>query len=434
MKHTFPILFFLFMSCFMFDEEEPNNKQDTNLTLSIHSVGVTSVNLFVTPDDTLATYSFEIDRNDSTVLSLHQISDDTLINDGGLEPNTSYTYTLNRVLANTRTPLDSLTATTMDTTSVDFTFWIFDTFGVGGSEVKDVHIVNEDDIYIVGRFIMEDSADFLPGGYTYYNVGHWDGNKWTFTEAVSASLPLTSITYFNENDIWATHISFPFHWDGNEWTYYHLQDMIDTLVSVSTCWGTSSSNMYFAGSEYRSYGHIVYYDGTNFSLYVTDIKTHLTDIAGSPDGEHILIIGKPNYLGQEWSLFYSNGNPMEWERIEVPDGLDNFYGMDVYGDTAYIPMSTEIWKYNYLTGESIIQDLPTSEQPWISTAFVGVKVLQPNNQLYTDMNFKILHYNGLNYNYNTDNDGGFASYNSDYNGNIIVLVGSAGFVARGFKQ
>ena len=90
MRNTLPIVLLLFSSCFLFEEDE-KDEQNTNLTLSLHSAGVTTVNLNVSPEDSLAEFTFELTRDDSTVQTL-SLQSDTLIKDTGLNPNITYTY------------------------------------------------------------------------------------------------------------------------------------------------------------------------------------------------------------------------------------------------------------------------------------------------------------------------------------------------------
>ena len=80
------ICILFFSSCFLFEDE-----QNTNFTLSLHSAGVTTVNLNISPEDSLAQFTFELTRDDSTVQTL-SLQSDTLLKDTGLNPNTSYTY------------------------------------------------------------------------------------------------------------------------------------------------------------------------------------------------------------------------------------------------------------------------------------------------------------------------------------------------------
>ena len=128
MKHIFLILFFLFTSCFLFEDEQ-DEPENTNLTLSLHSAGATTLNLNVHPEDTLALFTFELTRDDSTVQTLSVLSD-TIIKDNDLNPNTSYIYKGYWLNGTKRIgATDTLTVTTMDTTIRNFT-WEIDTLGI----------------------------------------------------------------------------------------------------------------------------------------------------------------------------------------------------------------------------------------------------------------------------------------------------------------
>ncbi|MBL7014445.1 MAG: hypothetical protein ISR83_08490, partial [Candidatus Marinimicrobia bacterium] len=70
MKKALPILLF-FSACFLFEDEN----QNTNLTLSEGAIGVATVRLHVEPEDSLAQFTFELTRDDSTVQTLSLQSD-----------------------------------------------------------------------------------------------------------------------------------------------------------------------------------------------------------------------------------------------------------------------------------------------------------------------------------------------------------------------
>jgi hypothetical protein len=160
----FPSLL-LFSACFLFDEE-----QNSNLTLSLHSAGVTSVNLNVEPEDSLSSFTFELTRDDSIVQTL-SIQSDTIIKDNGLNPNTTYTYTGYWMDGTKRVGESNiLSVTTMDTTSHNFT-WEIDTLGEYGSYLNDVWIVDENDIWVVGEIITDSG---------WYNLAKWDGLNWSW--------------------------------------------------------------------------------------------------------------------------------------------------------------------------------------------------------------------------------------------------------------
>ncbi|MBT4383064.1 MAG: hypothetical protein HOD28_05600 [Candidatus Marinimicrobia bacterium] len=309
----FPSLL-LFSACFLFDEE-----QNSNLTLSLHSAGVTSVNLNVEPEDSLSSFTFELTRDDSIVQTL-SIQSDTIIKDNGLNPNTTYTYTGYWMDGTKRVGESNiLSVTTMDTTSHNFT-WEIDTLGEYGSYLNDVWIVDENDIWVVGEIITDSG---------WYNLAKWDGLNWSLELVGSVGGGLYNIYNFNENDIWVLS-SFPFHWDGNEWTMYHLQNMgiISGGLSNGAMWGTSSSNMYFVGFG----GKIVHYDGNEFVKMASPKNQDIEGIVGVIDPKtgqsQIWAYGWPDapyngYLlqsdGLSWEIVWDEQNPFfEDEQFVTP--------------------------------------------------------------------------------------------------------------------
>lgn len=127
----------------------------------------------------------------------------------------------------------------IDTTSHNFTWEIF-TLGQYGSTIRDVTIVNEDNIWVVGNFETDDGE---------YNAAHWDGNEWELMGFYSNTLDLYSIYYFSEDDIWVSSHGYPIHWNGNEWILYHLHNLGINASAGHGIWGTSSSNIYFIGEQ-----------------------------------------------------------------------------------------------------------------------------------------------------------------------------------------
>ena len=323
-KKYFPFLLLLFSSCFLFEDKD---NQNTNLTLSLHSAGVTTVNLNISPEDSLAEFTFELTRDDSTIQTI-SLQSDTPIKDTRLNPNTSYSYKGYWLNGTERIgESETLTVTTMDTTSHNFT-WEIDTLGNGG-ELNDVWIVDEDDIWVVGN-IITDSME--------YNAAHWNGNQWEMMK-IHSGAELNAIQYFSDDDIWVSS-GFPKHWDGNEWTMYHLQNMGFEGVSINTLWGTSSNNMYFVG--YR--GSIIHYDGNEFVKMESPTTQNLDGIIGVVDPEtgqkHIWAYGWPDapyhglFLqsdGIYWDIIWDENNPFfEDEQFVTPTAWVNGDNLVLY--------------------------------------------------------------------------------------------------------
>jgi len=246
---------------------------------------------------------------------------------------------------------NTLTLTTMDTTSHNFV-WEFSSFaGEFGlaNWVADIHIVDENDIWIVGSFTLTDSSTYNPQNHQpNYNMGHWNGQKWEMTNIFDA-IPLLSIEYFSEDDIWVTP-TYPAHWDGENWTI-HLLHQQGIVASCENSWGTSSSNIYFIGLE----GSIVHYNGSDFTKMESGTDVRFRQITGSPDGEHIYIIGHTEMPGDRETMIleYNDGiwEPFYYTPGGEPHSIREPEGIYIYGDTLYITHVDGIWKHNYITKE-----------------------------------------------------------------------------------
>lgn len=299
------------------------------------------------------------------------------------------------------------------------TEWEIDTLGHSPTYLHDVEIVSEDNIYVVGKINFDND-------YNQYNMAHWDGENWEYQQIIGPT-ELYSIYYFNEDDIWVTDWGSPIHWNDEEWTMFHLQNMgLDVSVGQDI-WGTSSNNMYFVG-HYFEHGNIVHYDGENFTEIELGLDTDFQCIDGTPDGEHIFVTGYQNpgnqnsylveYNSGSWDVtYYYNGY------YPVNDSTGAVLGVAVHADTAYIARTGGFWKYNFLTGESVI------EPNEITDGYKHYIINEPDDIFMMSGLFSILHFDGESW--LTDdsiNDhfgwSGVGSGNFDYYNNTLVLTGT----------
>ena len=427
MKKTFPFLL-LCSACFLFNKE---NEQNTDLTLSLHSAGVTSINLNVSPEDSLSFFTFELSRNDSVVKTL-SIQSNTLIKDTGLNPNTAYTYKGYWMNGTKRVgESNTLNVTTMDTTSHNFT-WEIDTLGEYGSYLNDVWIVDENDIWVVGALSIDDST-LNYEGHLNYNAAHWDGNEWEFRKVMQPGgyvIPVSCIYYFDENDIWFGQGGLPIQWNGDE--YYMFMPSNGEhpgQPTINAIWGTSSSNMYFVGRR----GSIVHYDGTEFVQMESGTNVNLKNIHGSGDGEFVFATGFTisgenagqtvalELIDNEWQTLYSYHTTLP--NNESTGGV---YACYVYGDTVYFNRTGGFWKFNYLTRESTI--IPPENTGGLSGfGFQKIIVANTNDIHFIANGFSYLHFNGgswyVDHSVNTYFLSECVSNNFDYEANSITMVG-----------
>jgi len=118
---------------------------------------------------------------------------------------------------------NKLSVTTMDTTSHNFTRETF-TFGEHSSSVlRDVAIIDENNIWAVGEIYMNDSLS-QPDPRPYSAI-HWDGITWTpikvpyhdFGSTNKFPRPLKTILAFGEDSIYVTSSANLLKLKGDEW-------------------------------------------------------------------------------------------------------------------------------------------------------------------------------------------------------------------------
>ncbi len=320
-----------------------------------------------------------IKTDDSTVKNIILSSADTIIYVDSLLPNKTYAIQA-FIQSSNQSEISSneVTATTMDTTSHNFT-WQTWTFGeVGSSVLYDVTIIDENNIWAVGVIYLKDSLgqpDPLP-----YNAVHWNGSGWEL-KRVSVNFrgniitpPLDGAFSFSETDIWFVG-SLPVHGDGENWIMFDLRTTLDPNISVSKAWGINSNDIYFVGRN----GSIAWKNGSQWTKIESGISDNFGDIWGIPDGNSgyskYLATGKAmiildegnrltsinaepnNYVNLIWGisnkLIYTAGNGIvlyknnKWEKIEIID-LNTIYGIkgNNYNNVFGISSTSSIFHFN----------------------------------------------------------------------------------------
>jgi len=247
----------------------------------------------------------------------------------------------------------------LDTTSHNFV-WEIDTLGIGGSYLKDVAVIDENNVWVVGQ-IETDSG--------YFGAAIWNGEEWTLKKLHGPGINTPSIKprgiwALSENDIWFASGSI-YHWDGVE-TSLMWQRNIGTNETVEQVWGTSSSDLYFVGGN----GNIVHYDGSDFRRMESGTETGIINIWGL-DGQHIWAVTYQNnangiinevlfYNGNEWTTKF-NKSEDNWPPVDYTKPSGTFRSVWVYGDTVYISCAS-LYKESIKTGEGIL--VPLEEMHW----------------------------------------------------------------------
>jgi len=429
----------LIFSLLWFGCEKPiepiiTSPQNTSISIEVVETGVVDATLQITIEDSTAEYwTYSLIRNDS-VISTETVVDtfQVLITDNNLLPTTEYNYQAFWMDESVKIDSSNIVSVfTGDTTSHEFV-WEIDTLGSYGSYLLDVHIVNENDIWAVGKLSIPDSAGYIPT-HANYNAAHWDGSEWKYIK-INSTATLYCIQYFNEDDIWVSS-GYPKHWDGNEWTHFDLSEYGLDTAPGNACWGTSSSNMYFAGLN----GSIVYFDGLNFSQLAYQTNIELRDISGTADLEHIFVTGY-NLTGESIALEYANNS---WNTLY--EGINLFsepYGrmksVDVIDGYALFGCTEGLWRYNYYTGFS---ELETSEDMSWENSIRQVFANASNDIIIISNWGMVNHFNGNTW--KTDekllslvlNNGSFLTRGAAFKENMIVISNWIGqIVLRGYRN
>jgi len=207
-------------------------------------------------------------------------------------------------------------------TSHDFT-WTVEVLGTWQGELKDVAIINENDIWVVGQI------KFGQSGFedSTYNAAHWDGNEWIPVQIPIPSLGTggtivgyhpymirTVLSFSNDNVWFSPGGPIMVHWDGTEYQSYvdDYEVIQDNCVEM---WGLNSTNIYRVGYE----GTIVKFNGSEFIPMTSPTTVDLRDVWGDPSGEHVYACGYgatlPSVLlklkNGTWNIAYQ-ANDQDW--------------------------------------------------------------------------------------------------------------------------
>jgi len=404
--------------------ESPSIFKDQELTLDVDAeVTETWITLSSNPLKRTATY---IVQRDTTIIfegRLH--SADTLIHDTGLEPATAYSYTAWTRKGGDSSERTTTTATTMDTTSHDFEWEVFEFGGENGSSVLyDVAIINENDIWAVGEIYTEDTytRDSLGNLIKPYNAVHWDGEEWELKRIETNQCggvqypPIKTVFSFSEGEILFA------HFDGSI-TYYDGSAFINdcSLIteldgSANKIWGTSKNDFYVVSGD----GLIAHYDGQGWTRIENESHIDLKDIWG---------IGK-----EIWACgWLANGQSV---LIDVSDDeAELIWQSGLDSELLYSGVISTLWAINdrnfFLSGNGFFFKHALRNKNFIKKFSVDfgnfiyrLRGIQINDIFLVGDRSTVWHWNGFSWqNFSDLYNHGTKLYSVDYKNDKIVAVG-----------
>jgi hypothetical protein len=414
----------------------PIETSPTAISLKLVDVAVTETWLQLRIENKDPDYCVTVYR-DTTEIYDQPADRDTLLYDDNLLPDKNYTYraTLWKQ-ANRIAESNTLTTTTMDTTSHAFT-WLMDTIGTHNSVLNDVAVINENDIWVVGDLHFPDTYtyDSLGNFIQPYNIAHWDGTKWNLLRMMVPGPgygEIYSVYAIDPLNIWfGSNIAA--HYDTQQWTFYHTGTGFPSSFRISKIWGDTPENLFFVGND----GNIVRYNGSTFNSVSTGFDIDFHDVWGDVNPKtgktEIIVVG-------------SNASPSNRARILLQ--FDDPYIREISSEGLPWRVSC-LWfkpgKRYYVAGDGLYAVYQVGEL-WQKITTItplyksGIRGNDINDVIVVGSFALVSHFNGMSWhNYVGEAwpqfDGFFGEV--DYKNNFMVAVGQIGdrgLILRGWRH
>ncbi len=288
------------------DPEIPPEEK-TNLAIEVEDVSCTEawINLKIDKPNEVKLF---IDDKETNPFHL---TSDTLIYLDTLLPNKSYKIEAAYLKDGILSEKISALVQTMDITSHNYTWETFEFGDHGNSVIRDISILDENNIWAVGEIYTNDSLN-----YNFdepYSIARWNGSGWKLNKIFIGTN--TAINYnrdieiIDSNNIYIAAGSL-LKWDGksskaqiivSRLALHHSNASIEKILCLSP------SSIYGIGYE----GTIVHYNGSSWQRIESGTNIPLLDIAANGDeiwingysyltGESILLNLKDNKVTKVW--------------------------------------------------------------------------------------------------------------------------------------
>ncbi len=420
--------------------EETALEIEGEIYLSVENTRCQSVYLNVSIPDSGCEKIYSLYRDNHYVGTDTLYGSDTLIMDSGLQPSTDYLYQALYVYRGDIIDSSNVVcARTMDITSSNF-IWHVDTIADYPSVLRDVAVINDDDIWAVGELKMT-------GGP--YNAVHWDGEVWTYYKVPTISYPNQSIIGSADlKTVYAISSSEVYFCAGASFTKWSGEEFIplDMFMEYEgdpdygplwRMWSENGDDIYLVGYK----GYSVHYDGSSWEKLETGTSIFLRDISGK--GDHVFATGY-NDSGESIALELVDG---KWQTLFESDNYYADWGngefgwataVDVFGDTLYVLTSTGIVKRLVSGGDFIFMPANTVNMEPRKYGYCVITHQDINDIFIGSRHGQCLHFNGRSWK-NLSNilveDRVF--YYGAFKNNTVALIGSfhyyGALIARGVR-
>jgi hypothetical protein len=199
--------------------------------------------------------------------------------------------------------------------------WKIYNFGTFDSRIRDIFVINENNIWTVGQMHDEstDQYDSLGNWKDPYNVGVWNGEKWEFRTIYFQDKYFAeqqSIWALNENDVWFGYSGAYTRWNENSFTYFLVPNVQGPETRV---WGNSNNILFLADNI----GTIAYYDGTGWKTKIKYEAKTISDFWGV-NGYNTFFACYDYYSSSKNQVFKIEADKafdLGWDSTKVPYNL-----------------------------------------------------------------------------------------------------------------
>jgi len=426
----FTFAFLLLTSCET-TEPPPSNQK---LTLVAEDASCTEAWLNLKLENSSLPTEIELKQNNTTIITTNVNSNDTTLFVENLLPSQTYIFQATNIKYQVSSNKVSVTA--MDTTSHNFTWETF-TIGDGGL-LRDVAVIDENNIWAVGEIHTEDTDKFDSNGVWVqpYNAVHWDGNEWELKRIMfptdadqpnghKSAKECRAIYIFSQDDfIISSSVQIALMNSQNNYNIEKMGFKWEDRFTINSIWGTSSEDFYVVGNG----GNIAHYNGSSWRKIESGTDVDLVDIWGSSDGKKIWVCGnddfKPTVLlkmeNNKTDIMYnSRDNRFSYDFNHLSGDFTSIWSDDknsLYILTAYDLY--RIYKGNIADPKALWKN--RAEQ--IATR--KARGTNSNNIFIVGENGSLCHYNGVSWKTYSELYERFRDFKSiSVNKNIIVVVG-----------
>jgi hypothetical protein len=313
---------------------------------------------------------------------------DTLLYIDSLLPN--QTYKFHTTIQSSSHTSNEISVTTMDTTSHNFSWQVFEFGDVGNCVFFDAAIINENSIWVVGDFTVSDSSE---NGSTMYNAIHWNGSEWVFYRIMfyticgqqhQNSYPARAIFAIDDETIIAA---------SNSQVAY-LKNGVQTKIecipaTINKIWGTHTNNLYVVGNN----GNIAKYHNGNWSRIESGTTHNLLDITYSSTTGEIFVYGRSLDNSKSILLKIKNDAVTKIWETGSNDYDPTWAGqiMGIYCNNSDLFIITQKGIYREKIGLNFPAQKLSPTSGWFTYKLTGTI---SNNLFTAGDRSKIMHYNG----------------------------------------